>query len=61
MKTEEAKCWGLRVGGSKPYLGYVVAMEKEGIELSEPYHKAVKVVIIPIAEWRRLKKPDSNA
>lgn len=60
MKTEEAKGWGLRVGGPLPYLGYYFSVRKEDIEkeMDQPYHKAVKVVIIPLSEWLRLKKLD---
>ena len=62
MKTEEAIGWGLRIGGSLPYLGYYFSTIKSDIEkqMNEPYHKAVRVVMIPLAEWKRLKKLDSN-
>jgi len=56
MKTEVAKCWGLRVEGPRPYLAYEVNPRKEEIKLTEPYHRAVKVVIVPLNEWRTLNK-----
>ena len=57
-KIEEAKGWGIRVGGPSPYLAYEFHFRKEDVlaALTEPYHRPVKVVMLPLAEWRRLKK-----
>jgi len=59
MKTEEAKGWGIRVGGPRPYLAYhVFHSTKEQVQsrCTEDYHKPVKVVLVPLSEWRRLKR-----
>ena len=60
MKTEVAYGWGLRVGGGDPYLGYHFSIDKKSIEsiMTESYHRAVKVAIVPLSEWKRLKKLD---
>ncbi len=58
MKTEEAKGWGLRVGGSLPYLGYYFSRKKSDIEaqVTEPYHRVVEVVLVTKREWLRMRK-----
>ncbi len=55
--TEHAKGWGLRVGGPAPYLAWEVFSRRKADaekEISEPYHRAVKVVMVPLAEYRAL-------
>ena len=54
--TEEAHGWGLLVGGPHPYLASYFKAYKAGIEITESYHRAVRVVLIPLAEWTRLKE-----
>ena len=56
--TEEARCWAMRVGGSRPYLSYWSASSKAEIEkrISEPYQRPVRAVLVPLAEYRRLKR-----
>ncbi len=62
-KTEPAICWGLRVGGNRPYLSYNVAVHRTGIEAlrCKSYHRAVRVAIVPLAEYRRLLRETSDA
>ena len=55
-KTAEAEGWGLRIGGPRPYLSYQIQRHKNQIEITESYHRAVRVVLIPAQEWARLKK-----
>lgn len=58
-KTEEAIGWGVRVGGGPlPYLAYFFSTKKEeaNAECTEHYHRPVRVAIVPLAEYRRLKK-----
>ena len=57
-RVEEAHGWGLRISGPNPYLAYYFKAYKESIEITEPYYRAVKVVLISLAEWQRLKKLD---
>ena len=57
-KAEEVHGWGLQIGGPHPYLACYFKAYKEGIETTESYHRAVKVVLIPLAEWKRLKRLD---
>ena len=61
-KTQESRGWGLRVGGSNPYLGYHFSIQKKDIQIKikESYHRAVRVVILPLGEWKRLKKKDKE-
>lgn len=56
MKTEVLKCWGIRVDGPRPYIGYDISPHKWKVEKEclESYQRPVKVVIVPLAEWRRL-------
>lgn len=58
MKTEEAKGWGMRVGGPRPYLAYVFDKEQSEIQkvCVASYHRPVKVVMIPLKEYRELKR-----
>ena len=56
MKTEIAKGWGLRVGGCRPYLAWAIAHRKDGIKLTERYHKTARVVLVPLAEYRRMRR-----
>lgn len=62
MKTEEAIGWALRVGGPLPYIGYTFSTNKDDIEkqVVTKYHKPMKVAIVPLREWRRLKKLDAK-
>ena len=56
MKTEIAKGWALRVGGSKPYLAWgQFEYDKKKIKCWESYHRAVKAVLVPLEEYHRLK------
>jgi hypothetical protein len=56
MKTEIARGWGLRVGWCRPYLACEASMSKYDIRLHQPYHRRVRVVVMPLAEYRRLKR-----
>ena len=58
--TEIAKCWGLRVGGSQPYIAYVFQLRKQDVVLTETYHRAIEVAIVPLSEWKRLIKNNPN-
>ena len=58
MKTEVFRGWGLKVGGHRPYLGCALAWSRDKIPFTEPYHHPVKVVVVPLAEWQRLKRLD---
>ena len=62
MKTEEAVGWALRVGGPLPYIGYSFSTNKEEIEklVVTKNHRPMKVAIIPLREWHRLKKLDAK-
>lgn len=58
-KTEEAKGWGLRVGGCRPYLAWDFSVEKENIEAKcgpGTYCRPVKAVLLPLGEFNRLKR-----
>jgi hypothetical protein len=59
-KAEEARGWGLFVGGPKPYLAWVISHYKKDVlhECVAPYHKAVRVVLITEREYHRLKRLD---
>ena len=61
MKTEIVRGWALRVGGPLPYLwGHAISYKKTDITpyVAEPFHRIVKVVMMPLAEYRRLKRLD---
>lgn len=51
--TEAAIGWGLRVGGPLPYIAYEFHQKKDGVELTEPYHRAVRVAIVPVVAARK--------
>lgn len=58
-KTEEARGWGVRVGGPLPYLsGHVFERDREDAEMActEPYHRPMRVVLLPLREYCRLKR-----
>ena len=61
MKTKESKGWGIRVGGPRPYLAGVFHWTKaetvKGWE--ENCFRPVRVVLLPLADYRRLKRMDS--
>ncbi len=70
MKTKPAICWGVRVGGPNPYIGVgATGYTKVGLTGKVPYLtmarrrnlRAVRVAIIPLAEYRRLVKLDKEA
>ena len=52
----EKKGWGVKAGGTNPYLRGLFSYTKEGIEEDYIDGKAIRVVIVPLNEWRRLKK-----
>ena len=52
-QTEYAVGWGLRVGGPLPYLAYEFHLKKETVELTESYHRAVRVAIVTLAAARK--------
>jgi len=56
MKTAIASGWGVRVNGPRPYLACEIECNKSNIECryNAPYHRAVKVVLVPRAEWIKL-------
>ncbi len=57
MKTEVfSKGWGLKVGGARPYLAQVLEWHKVDVPCTESYHSPVRVVLVPLAEYRRLLK-----
>ena len=62
MKIEEAVGWALRVGGPLPYIGYTFSTNKEEIEklIVTKYHHPIKVAVVSLREWRRLKKLDTK-
>jgi len=51
--TEIEVGWGLRVGGPLPYLAWEFHRSKEGVKITESYHRAVRVVLIPLAVARK--------
>ena len=51
--VEPAIGWGLRVGGPLPYLAYEFHQTKNSVELTEPYHRAVRVALVPLAAARK--------
>ena len=57
-KTEEARGWGLRIGGPRPYLAWRLTDNKADIKevCNESFHRPVRVVLLPLAEYRRLKR-----
>lgn len=60
MRTSEAVGWGVRVDGPEPYLAYEFYTNKFDAEEScdKSYHRPVRVAIIPLREFRRLRKLD---
>lgn len=58
MKTEKAIGWGLRVGGPAPYLAWTFQRLECDVVCTEPYHRRMKCVLIPLREWKRLKRMD---
>lgn len=56
MKTEICRGWGLRVGGELPYLSKQIHWNRGDVECTETYHRPVRVVLISLAEYRKLKK-----
>ncbi|MFA5430656.1 MAG: hypothetical protein WC329_05820 [Candidatus Omnitrophota bacterium] len=59
MKTEIARGWGLRIGGEpfpRPYLAKTMAVEKDHIQCYTLWERPVRVVLLPLAEYRRLKR-----
>ena len=54
--TDVARGWGLRVGGSLPYLAYTFARTKEQIaqQCILSYQRPMQVVVVPLREYRRL-------
>lgn len=58
MKTEEARGWGIRVGGPWPYLMWELQPTKAQIMplLSQTYQRPMECVLIPLREWRRLTR-----
>lgn len=58
MKPKAEHGWGVRVNGPRPYLAqffsYYRAVANK--ECTEKYHRPVKVVLLPLAEYRRLKR-----
>jgi hypothetical protein len=58
QKTQVARGWGLRVGGPLPYLALEFSLDKERMEeeVTEAYHRPVRVILVPLAEYRRLKR-----
>lgn len=61
-KTEEARGWGLKVGGPNPYLAFDFAYTRYEIQrlCTATYHKPVRCVLVPLAEWRRMKHTANN-
>jgi len=49
--------WGVRVNGPCPYLAWEIHPRKvEAVEgCTEPYHRPVKVVLVPLEWYRRAK------
>ena len=43
------------MGGPRPYLAWQFSRDKSGVPVTDPHHRAVKVVIVPLADYRRLK------
>ena len=61
MKTEPAIGYGLRVGGSLPYLAWEQFWRlPEQVKCTERYHRPMKAVLLPYEEWRRLIKLDKE-
>lgn len=54
MKTEIITGWGLRVGWRRPYLARGLWFFKEQVKCTKPYHKAIRVAVVPLQEYKRL-------
>jgi len=61
--TEEAHGFALRVGGCRPYLATLFSAYRNEIEdaVREEYHRPMEAVIVPLREWRRLKRLDRKS
>ena len=57
-RTKEVYGWGLRISRPEPHLAYDFSFYKELIENKCPgrLYRPVKVVLLPLAEFRRLKR-----
>jgi hypothetical protein len=62
MPTEPAEGWGLKVDGPRPYMACEFSSSELEIVkvVSQTYHKPIKVVIIPLREWQRLKRLEAK-
>ena len=62
-KTSEARGWGLRVGGPCPYIWFKFSRTKMEIiqECTAHYHRPMEVVMVPLREWKRLKRVDRRS
>ena len=58
MTTKEARGWGMRLGGEVPYLAAYFSWDREEIadECEGPSERPVRVVMLPLAVYRRLKR-----
>ena len=58
MKTEVAIGWGARTGSPVPYISHVYSARKDNIVrwCHNTSQRPVKVVLVPLAEYRRLKR-----
>ena len=61
MKTEEARGWGIRVNDLPPRLATVFFWSKARTkdECIDHGERPVRVVLLPLAEFRRLKRATS--
>lgn len=57
LMTENYRGWGLRVGGWRPYLAGVLEVAKADVKLHYSFHRPVRVVLLPLEEYRRLIRP----
>jgi hypothetical protein len=58
-KTEEAIGWAVRVAGPLPYLSYYgfgYYRQWAQRECTETYHRPMRAVLLPLREYRRLKR-----
>lgn len=60
MKTKPAIGWGMRIDGPRPYLDFQFSWEKKHIKADYTCHRPVRVALVPLAEWKRLKRLENE-
>ncbi len=54
QKTKVARGWGIRVGGSRPYLDHIFRRTQASAMACTECNRVVKTVLVPATEYKRL-------